>query len=153
MFTKGTILHGKNTRIGNLWIITYDQSFEGSLLWDGKYKAIIHDIAYKRDKMAPDMTIATMDEVRGIIGGHNNLPIWAVNLMGSPAAQLPLLPFVINPTVYKTVMKVLDKDKPMVMKKVDNPDDRCDHEYKSYQGLTECYDFCVKCDKKVRHVQ
>jgi hypothetical protein len=152
MFTKGTILHGKNTRIGNLWIITYDQSFEGSLLWDGKNKTVTSGVSYKRDQMAPDMIIATMDEVRGIIGGYNNIPIWAVSLMGS-SVQLTPPPLIVNPTVYKTIMKVLDKDKPMVMKKVDNPDDRCDHDYKSYQGLTECYDFCVKCDKKVRHVQ
>ena len=87
----GTILHGTNKLKGNLWIITVDQSYDASLLFDGSNKSIVMDSLYKRDRMRPNMVIATTQDVMAILGNGNRLPNWATALILTvPKTTLPL---------------------------------------------------------------
>ena len=64
-------------------------------------------------------------------------------------------PITVNPSLIPILKDAgLFKDSGVTLRKgIDSPGDTCDHTYKSYQGLTECYDFCTKCDNKIRKTQ
>ena len=45
-----------------------DQSFDGSLLWDGTTKTFTPSESYKRDQMSPNMNEATTGAIDLIVG-------------------------------------------------------------------------------------
>lgn len=144
----GTVLHGTNARIGNLWIITLDNSYQASLLYDGRRGLVAPDESYKKDTMRPGMNIATAGDI--ILKLGTNLPPWARNYYYStPPPVYPPLP--IAPPragVITQVNKDLGLSNGVKLIPKEQTKESCQHEYKQYYGLTECYDYCIKCDRK-----
>lgn len=161
-YAIGTILHGNNTLIGNLWIITQDQSNTASLLWDGKLKMLCSHLNSKVDRMSLGMRIATPSEVAATTGGLSFLPRWAQDLILNPKPAPLLTPpsTYLAPAVLAAVdaalgnivtdrAKLLDKG---LIKVRDL--DICPsvgngvHDFQPYYGFTDTYEYCIYCDTK-----
>lgn len=164
-YAIGTILHGTNARKGNLWIITVDQSFDGSLLFDGLSKTVVPDSQYKRDTMSPGMVIADPNDIARILGGWKYIPTWAQSLILTSPKPLPLpKPSVVIPhgamqqinkafatiTSQKRLQDLgLTKTSNEFASDFDCPSRReGGHEFKPYYGFSDTYDYCQWCDKK-----
>ncbi len=154
----GTLLHGNNTKIGNIWIVDVDNSFRASLLWDGKLKLYIQDhMIGKQDTMSLGMIRATYVD---ILNAYGPLPNWAISLFllagSSSTTAMSTPPPNINNAALHSIINSLGLEE----KKVDTgresdsmwsvSKDACRHEYKDYFGFTENYQYCMKCDHKVR---
>ncbi len=155
MYDIGTILHGKNTRIGNLWIITQDKSFIASLLYDGNAQVIAPDATYKTDLMSPGMMIASDHDIAASLGGWDKMPQWASAfvrqriLVPGLAPISTTIPASALAAIYKAIGPIATNrehllDKGLIKSKIDI----CDHEYKPYFGFTDVYEYCVHCDHK-----
>ncbi len=162
----GTILHGNNTRIGNLWIITKDDSYEGSMLWDGGLSLVAPTDLYKRETMSNGMLVADAFDVARIMGSWANLPVWANNLISTKDSQLvsgKANVQIVNPAVIKSIESALGQSITTRQKMIDNglikmhsKDEsgvcpaRKDggHFFASYHGFTDTFDFCIHCDYK-----
>jgi hypothetical protein len=171
-YPVGTILHGKSTK-GNLWIITLDNSFAASLLYDGTKFSVVTDIAYKRDQMSPLMRIADPADVASKLGSWANLPTWAQSLILTKPSPLPLPKpsTVIPPAVVAQIQRTLGNNttpgqlnslgltKPTVEVAAPTSYRTCPArdggccDYKPYYGFTENYMYCVFCDDKKRNMQ
>lgn len=168
-YSIGTILHGTNPKIGNLWIITLDHSFSASLLFEGKTKTVVNSDAYKRDKMRAGMQIALPNEIASILGGWAAIPTWAQSfILSSSITQLgassgssikPSNP--IAPGALPAVNAALAHMRPFGRKQLtdhgivkENNESSCParnggvHIYEAYYGFTDVYEFCQFCDHK-----
>lgn len=145
----GTVLHGTNQRIGNLWIITLDNSYQASLLYEGKRFFTPPDSSYKRDTMSPGMRIATSSEILAKVG-LGGLPSWAQAFyFGSGQFTKPTQ----APKYILLKMGIVQRDLGITPLEEKNlapaPTDTCKHvKWQPYYGLTESYEFCTTCDKK-----
>lgn len=139
----GTVLHDKNALIGNLWIVTVDNSYDASMLYDGKLKICAPDIYYKQDTMAPNMRIATPPEIKQILG-INSMPAWASWFyVGSwYGATATIRSRLINRIAKDLGMEKAEKPKS------DSNETSCFHKYQVYHGLNHSFEFCTICDHK-----
>lgn len=168
-YSIGTVLHGNNPKIGNLWIITVDQSFQASLLFEGKTKTVCADSLYKRDNMSPGMRIATNPEISYCLGYNYIYPKWVQSLMLTPVytkSILPKLSTALPPSAVAAVYAALgtttsgSQMKPLfnagLLKSKEaidgtrscpaRKDGSCN--YQDYYGFTDVYKYCVYCDHK-----
>ncbi len=171
----GTILHG-NSNKGNLWIITVDQSYDASLLFEGTTKSVVASELYKRDRMSPNMRIPTASEVAIFLGSWLNLPTWAKLLIQTPSKpQLPIPSTTLTPAAIQAVNKALgaiatpqSQLKSLGLTKTKQPYagviETSDYipsrdcparsegfcSYQPYYGFTDQYMFCEYCDDKKR---
>ena len=172
----GTILHGNSPRIGNLWIITVDNSFQAALLYDGKLNFVCPDSSYKTDRMSPGMRIADGHDVALKVG---KLPTWATSLILT--THKPVRGFLQKPstTLPHGVLQQINKSFAAItpQKKLNDlgltkpksyggfqsifADDEghaplrdCPARkegyclYEPYYGFTDTYEYCVHCDHK-----
>lgn len=168
-YSIGTVLHGNNPKIGNLWIITVDQSFQASLLFEGKTKTVCVDSLYKRDNMSPNMRIASPHDITSSIGSWANLPKWVQSLMLTPISTKPVLPkpsttlppsavaavhAALGTTTSGSQMKPLFDAGLLKSKESDDGTRLCPARkggccnYQDYYGFTDVYKYCVHCDHK-----
>lgn len=146
MYTTGMILHGTSKKIGNLWMVYDGPQQQIALLWDGKNKRFCTDFNHTKH-----------DIIRSQLA-ECDLP-FATILTGQPLALFPQwardLISTINPTpgVLKQVNHAFGiKEKPAETKTRVNTDCQKSfngaHDYVSYTGLNESFDYCKNCDNK-----
>lgn len=172
-YPVGTVLHGTNAAKGNLWIITVDQSYQASLLFDGTTKTVAPDSSFKRDRMSPGMRMADPGDIASKLGSWKNIPTWAQSLILTSPGKLPLPKpsTTIPPQVIQQIQKQFAAITPQKQlndlgltktKKSYWSDDAHDVvpsrlcpsrkegfcDYQPYYGFTDTYMYCVHCDDK-----
>ncbi len=158
----GSLIIGSG-KAGNVWIVNKQNSRDISLLWDGKNKRWCGSELERPDNLLPKPHhVSARAEV--IVHVHQNKPLgfgavifpaWADKLILT-TAQAPLVkppvPQGMSPAVVGALTKaniLAPLSEGLTKKKVDSIRDTCDHEFKSYIGIREVYDYCTKCDFKV----
>lgn len=160
-YKLGTMFHGTNKYVGNIWIVYQDNSNDVALLLDGRLKLYCQDLATtKKDKLSP-MSLAvevTPTELHSIAFVHGPLPQWAQDLCNGRANTmfnaLPIPTVTLSPGVIQKIQKSLDidltKDSEKVILRKD--EDHCPsgswHQYVNYTGLNQSFQYCTWCDAK-----
>jgi hypothetical protein len=170
----GTVLHGNNKAIGNLWIITIDNSYDAVLLFDGRSQTVMMYQGSRRDTMSPGMRIAEHAEV---VQKVNTIPKWAMaliltthsqsgSILAKPSTKIPpqviqqinksfaaitpqqqLNDLGLTKPSYGGFQSINDDNELTTVRPCPaSPGDYC--VYKTYYGLVEVYEYCCTCDHK-----
>lgn len=161
----GTIFLG-TSKAGNVWIVNTDNTRSISKLWDGKQARWCTSEVECPDqlKIGPWKPV-TAQETLDFINRNNGMsitlpyiPPWVKSLLLTPhkAPNAPPLQSTgMSPAVVNALTKanVLAPRVEHAQIKIDSTQDKCDHSFKSYIGFREVYDYCLKCDFKIRAKQ
>lgn len=153
----GSMLLGTG-KSGNIWIVNKDNSNDISLLFNGRARKWCQSSMDKNDKANPVRRLQIVDEaeVYDFINKHHgmrgfSLPQWALNLRswGGVASSIAQTSTSVKPEALKSIQGTLNlKPKEPMKIKVENFRDKCNHEFNTYMGFTDIYDYCIKCDVK-----
>lgn len=160
-YKLGMFLNGTNKAIGNIWIVTEVTALflpKIALVWDGYNKLFCNDFKtskheyIKAGSVLDEATLAYVENVTSTTFTH--FPQWVQDVrkqhgMVASAVTLPI-------GVLKSVNEALGitdddlKDDKTVRIKYSGcrKSSNGDHNYKTYHGFTEFYEFCEHCDEK-----
>jgi hypothetical protein len=164
-YSTGTILHGTNTKIGNLWMVYDGPLSQIALLWDGRNNLVCdHFRSTKHDIAQSSMKECTLRDALLIMNiTYASMPLWASDLISSAqpitlpnslATGSSNKPVQLTPHVLRKVRKALGIEGDDVKPEPKLSDTGCPgtsgglHEYVAYTGLNQSFDFCKHCDTK-----
>jgi len=163
----GTLFLGTG-KAGHVYIVNKDNSRDISRLWNGKTGLWCTSELEYTDNLIPGphkskTSQEVCDEINakmGCVFTPANFPKWAKHMILTPHKTLPVKPaqtmgsLGYKPAVGKLLTKAnILQQKEESNKKVAKAEDSCNHIFIPYVGIREVYEFCSKCDFKVRGKQ
>ncbi len=162
-YETGMILYGSNKMNNNLWLVYDGPNKLIALLWDGKRGRFCDDFKTTRHDTIRSIALHECDKISATIATNSPLgafPQWARDLM-TTVNPTPLSrpgSVQLSPGVLTQINKALGvkEEEP---KTVEVDTDRCpvnggySHDYVSYTGLNQVFEFCSRCDHKRGHVR